>query len=172
MYSITELARLFALSRSTLLYYDRIGLLRPSARTLSNYRRYSEDDRARLEAISTYRGAGLSLDDIRALLAGTDATTEVLQRRLHGLEEEIRGLRAKQRLLVGMLQIQARGWKPAAVDKAVWVDMLRAAGMSEEAMDTWHREFERRAPEAHHAFLLSLGIPDEEVRAIRAWAGD
>jgi hypothetical protein len=42
-----------------------------------------------------------------------------------------------------------------------------AAGLDDAAMDTWHAEFEKRAPQAHHAFLHSLGIPEEEIRKIR-----
>lgn len=169
MYPISELARAFGLSRSTLLYYDRIGLLSPSARSRANYRRYSEADRERLRAICSHRRAGLSLEDIRTLLAAEqDATTPILQARLRSLGEEILALQAKQRLVAGMLQVQARGWQAAAVDKAAWVAMLRAAGMSDGAMDAWHQEFERRAPEAHHAFLLSLGISEDEATRIRA----
>lgn len=58
------LARRVGLSRSTLLYYDRIGLLRPSRRTLSRYRQYSEKDVQRLEQICTLRKTGLRLKDI------------------------------------------------------------------------------------------------------------
>ena len=168
MYSITELARAFGLSRSTLLYYHRIGLLAPSARTRSNYRRYSAEDRGRLETICTYRRVGLSLEDIKTLLAtAQDETTEVLQRRLRNLGEEVLALQAQQRLLTEMLQVKALGWQAATVDKTAWVTMLRAAGMSDTAMDAWHREFELRAPEAHHSFLLSLGITELEVLLIR-----
>lgn len=170
MYRITELAQRFGLSRSTLLYYHRIGLLSPSVRTGANYRLYSEQDRERLEAICAYRQRGLAIEDIRALLARPDATTTILQRRLLSLDEEIRGLQAKQRLLADMLQVKARGWKPATVDKATWVAILRAAGMNDEAMDAWHREFEQRAPEAHHGFLLSLGISEDEAAKIRGHA--
>lgn len=171
MYGITELANTFGLSRSTLLYYHRIGLLSPKARTRSNYRKYSEEDRRKLEAICTYRQAGLSLEDIQTLLSSEqDRTTVILQRRLHSLGEEIRQLQGKQRLLADMLQVKARGWQATAVDKTAWVTMLRAAGMSDAAMDAWHREFEQRAPEAHHDFLLSLGITEAEVRLIREHA--
>ena len=41
-YSISKLARACGLSRSTLLYYDRLGLLPPSGRTGSGYRCYSD----------------------------------------------------------------------------------------------------------------------------------
>lgn len=170
MYRITELAQRFGLSRSTLLYYHRIGLLSPSVRTGANYRLYSEQDRERLEAICAYRQRGLAIEDIRTLLSRPDATTVILQRRLLSLDEEIRGLQAKQRLLADMLQVKARGWEAATVDKATWVAILQAAGMSDEAMDAWHREFEQRAPQAHHTFLLSLGISEEEAAKIREYA--
>ena len=67
-YRISELARRFGLSRSTLLYYDRLGLLRPSGRSQADYRQYSEDDLSRLERICFFRQAGLSLAEIARLL--------------------------------------------------------------------------------------------------------
>jgi hypothetical protein len=42
--------------------------------------------------------------------------------------------------------------------------------MDDDAMLRWHAEFEQRAPEAHHAFLLSLGIEEQEVTLIREWS--
>ena len=51
MYTVGQLAKLFGLSRSTLLYYDEIGLLSPSARSASNYRLYSEADIRRVRII-------------------------------------------------------------------------------------------------------------------------
>jgi len=171
MYCITELAESFGLSRSTLLYYHRIGLLAPSARSRANYRRYSEADRLRLRTICGYRRLGLSLADIRTLLGpGQEGSTRILERRLRELEGEIQELQDRQRLLADMLQVKARGWRGALVDKATWVGILRAAGLDDEAMDAWHREFEQRAPEAHQAFLRSLGMTTEEIRRIREQA--
>jgi MerR family transcriptional regulator, thiopeptide resistance regulator len=168
MYRIGELARQFGLSRSTLLYYDKVGLLSPSGRSGSDYRLYSPADRKRLEMICVYRRAGLTIEDIRTILAleGDDGS-QVLGRRLKELGEEIRELQAKQRLLAGMLKFSAAGGPQVEVDKATWVAMLRAAGMDDRAMELWHDEFERRAPEAHHRFLLSLGISEAEALLIR-----
>lgn len=56
------------------------------------------------------------------------------------------------------------------VNKKAWVEMLRVAGMDDMAMERWHAEFERRAPEAHHRFLISLGIDETEAASIRAWS--
>ncbi len=171
MFRITQLARKFGLSRSTLLYYDRIGLLTPAGRTEAGYRRYSQADCERLDAICTFRRAGLSVAEVKiALSREGDETSRVLSERLRILGEEVRALRLKQRLLTGMLHAHAKGGVPLLLDKEMWVEMLRAAGMSDDEMCRWHSEFERRAPESHHEFLLSLGIPEKEALMIRKWS--
>jgi MerR family transcriptional regulator, thiopeptide resistance regulator len=42
--------------------------------------------------------------------------------------------------------------------------------MDELSMARWHSEFERRAPKAHEEFLMSLGIPKNEVVKIQEWS--
>ena len=169
--TITQLAKSCGLSRSTLLYYDRIGLLRATDRTGSGYRLYGAAERKRLQRICALRQAGLALADIRTMLAGArKPRATVVARRLEEIGGQVRDLRVKQRLLAGMLDKLARGAVPPQVDKAPWVDMLRAAGLDQVAMHRWHAEFERRAPEAHQDFLQSLGIPEAEIRRIRAWS--
>jgi DNA-binding transcriptional MerR regulator len=68
VYSIGKLCKASGLSRSTLLYYDSLGLLSPTQRTASNYRCYSEEDMARLEQICIYREAGVPLGQMKELL--------------------------------------------------------------------------------------------------------
>jgi DNA-binding transcriptional MerR regulator len=171
MYRISQLAEQFGLSRSTLLYYDRIGLLSPSGRSEAGYRHYSPVDRERLESICSLRRAGMDLAGIRAILAAAgDDTTTLLRRRLDEIGAEIDALRTKQRLLAGMLKLQGEGGPASAVNKEMFVAMLRAAGMDDAAMKKLHQEFERREPEAHHAFLLSLGISAQEALQIRTWS--
>jgi SAM-dependent methyltransferase len=69
-----------------------------------------------------------------------------------------------------MLKVQGEGGPGATVNKEMFVAMLRAAGMDDAAMKKLHVEFERREPEAHHAFLLSLGISEKEALLIRKWS--
>ncbi len=173
MYRISELARQFGLSRSTLLYYDRIGLLFPSGRSEANYRRYSASDRDRLESICSLRQAGLDIEGIRTILASAgDDTMAVLQRRLNEIGREIQALQTKQRILAGMLKLNGEGGPKTSVDKEMFVAMLRAAGMDDDDMKRLHAEFERREPEAHHNFLLSLGISEKEALLIRKWSAE
>ncbi len=169
--TISKLARAFGLSRSTLLYYDRIGLLAPSERTSSGYRVYTQGDVERLERICALRKTSLSLEDIKSILATPDDPgAALLEKRLEEIGEEILDLKAKQGLLTIMLKGKASEGSWPKVDKGMWTEMLRAAGMDEKAMERWHAEFEQRAPEAHHEFLLSLGISGKEVRLIRQWS--
>ncbi|HPG00527.1 MAG TPA: MerR family transcriptional regulator [Kiritimatiellia bacterium] len=169
--TISKLARLHGLSRSTLLYYDRIKLLPPSGRMPSGYRFYTAADEKRLKKICGFRQAGLSLADIRNLLSTrTQRSTRIFAERLEAIGSEILDLRNQQRLLTGLMRKAASGKLPASVDKAMWVEMLRAAGMDAKAMNRWHTEFERRAPHAHQEFLMSLGIPEKEIRMIRQWS--
>lgn len=52
----------------TLRYYDREGLLSPSARTEAGHRQYTDTDFARLQQILALKFLGLSLDEIRHCL--------------------------------------------------------------------------------------------------------
>ena len=170
-YSISTIARACGLSRSTLLYYDRIGLLRPSGRTASGYRSYTSADRTRLKRIRRFREAGLTLREICAVLSsGGKPGTKLLEQRLRETAENIVGLKNQQRMLAQMLRQVAAGRQFEMVDTQLWVEMLEAAGMDDAAKKRWHMEFERRAPNGHQEFLLSLGIPAGEVALIRSWS--
>jgi DNA-binding transcriptional MerR regulator len=153
------------------LYYDRIGLLRPSGRTSAGYRYYTDLDHTRLERVRHFREAGLTLKEIRGVLSsGGKPGTKLLEQRLRETGEKIIGLKNQQRMLAGMLRQVAAGKQLATVDTQLWVEMLEAAGMDEAAMKRWHMEFERRAPDGHQEFLRSLGIPASEVVRIRSWS--
>jgi DNA-binding transcriptional MerR regulator len=167
-YSISKLARACGLSRSTLLYYDRLGLLKPCGRNGSGYRYYTHFEQRRLKRIGHFRQAGLTLKEIRAVLSsGGKPGARLLESRLRETAERMAGLKNQQRLLAGMLRQVASGRRPPNVDVKLWVEMLRAAGMDQNGMHRWHSEFERRAPEGHQEFLLSLGITAHEVEEIR-----
>jgi DNA-binding transcriptional MerR regulator len=169
--TISQLAKRAGLSRSTLLYYDRTGLLKAEGRNPAGYRLYSEQNFQRLERICALRAAGLLLKDIQKMLSTQAAPgSQILERRLKELGAEAVRIRQQQHLIAGMLKQMPGRKKAHVMDKAGWVRLLAAAGMDEAAMRNWHAEFERSAPEMHREFLLSLGIPVAEVNAIRNWS--
>ncbi len=174
MTTIGRLSRRYGLSRSTLLYYDKAGVLKPSARSENGYRVYSDADARRLEQICLYRKAGLSLKAIKAVLKPhAGGLHDVLDRRLAELAEEIAELRDQQRLVLALLQREPPD-DLGVLDKHGWSELLAASGFTETDMRAWHVAFERRAPRKHQTFLEFLGIPAHEIVEIRRWskAGD
>lgn len=202
-YTVGRLAKTVGLSRSTLLYYDRIGLLRSINRSGGNYRLYSAGDVTRLRRICTYRQLGIPLKQITALTeasgCGNTATEAMLERHLESLDREIESLREQQRQVVLLLEqitsrtshrgsgnrkvrrprAQSKGRKKSkpflsketdVINKDRWVEIMRAAGLSDDAMHNWHRQFERLEPSAHQEFLESLGINSDEIQRIRDWS--
>jgi len=171
MITVSKLASRFGLSRTALLYYDRIGLLRPTLRTASGYRLYGEDAVERLRLIGTYKSAGLPLAEVRKLLDAPDRPNlGILKKRIVELDEEIAARRVQQRALVSLVRGLGDRRTSGAIDKDTWIGVLRSAGMDQKAMDRWHAEFERNAPAGHHSFLRWLGIPEKDALAIRAVA--
>ncbi|HOZ45768.1 MAG TPA: MerR family transcriptional regulator [Candidatus Hydrogenedentes bacterium] len=168
--TIGALARKCGLSRGTLLHYDAIGLLRPSARSDSGYRIYTATDEERLRRICLYRSAGVALADIREMLDAPEPKgyTEVLRRRLATLNEEIVTLKRQQQLIVRLLGRHETDQESTMLNKEQWIALLRATGLSDEDMYRWHQEFEKMSGEAHQEFLESLGIDAEEIKQIRA----
>ena len=170
--TVGALARASGLSRSTLLYYDRLGLLRPSHRSPANYRLYDENDIDRLEQICQYRRMGIPLSEVRKILSDTGRSTsaDILKRRLRTLQHEINDLRRQQRCIVDILKQKELTEEMEMISKDRWVAVMKAAGFSDDAMHNWHTQFEKMEPEGHQEFLESLGIEAQEVQRIRTWS--
>lgn len=170
MWTVSKLAAHCGLSRGTLLYYESIGLLKPPARSAANYRRYGERDLQRLQQVCAYRHAGLTLDDIRAILDRRESdAAAVLKRRLMALDHEIETRRAHQRAILKLLKNDSIG-RNEMITKEKWVSIMKASGLTEADMHRWHAEFEKAAPEEHREFLEFLHIPAEEIQTIRDWS--
>jgi MerR family transcriptional regulator, thiopeptide resistance regulator len=173
MLTVTKLARRCGVSRTALLYYESIGLMPPPQRSGGNYRSYSEKDAERLSAIRAYRNAGLTLDDIRAILKtrsrdgdACGSASGVLKRRLIELDAQIDTLRAHQHAILKLMGTKALR-KAEMITKEKWVSIMKSCGFSKDQMHRWHAEFERSAPEEHREFLEFLHIPDAEIKTIR-----
>ena len=66
---IGSLAKRAGVGIDTVRYYERAGLLAPSGRLASGYRRYTELELARLRFIRRAQALGFTLDEVRELLA-------------------------------------------------------------------------------------------------------
>lgn len=68
-YRIAQFAQLSGVTVRTLQYYDRIGLLPPSATTEANYRLYTTADLLKLQQIVTLKWMGFRLSEIKSILS-------------------------------------------------------------------------------------------------------
>jgi DNA-binding transcriptional MerR regulator len=64
-YTISEVARLTGLSKETLRYYDRVGLLPTLERGEKGIRLFDEDAIIYLDAVAKLKSYGLSINEIR-----------------------------------------------------------------------------------------------------------
>lgn len=168
-FTVGQLAKHISVSRTTLLYYERIGLVVPSARSAAGYRLYSNADMARAIQVREYRATGLALEAIAALLVSHDSDG-VIEQRLQSIGREIALLNEQQAVLLRLLSHNHSAAR--TMDKQGWTNLLRAAGMDDATMDRWHALFEQQAPEAHASFLRSLGLDQKEITRIRKWSAE
>ncbi len=103
---ISELAAATDTPVDTIRYYEREGLLPTPARGDNNYRVYGPEHAERLAFIRQGRGLGMSLGEIRTLLAWRDrpdadcgAVNTLLDEHIGHIATRIRALRALERQL-------------------------------------------------------------------------
>ena len=93
--NISEVSQKYNVSKDTLRYYEKIGLLKPIAKNKSGMRDYSKEDCIRLEEVLFYRSADVAIDRLKMyidLFEEGDSTLEqrrtVLVNYIVHLEEE------------------------------------------------------------------------------------
>lgn len=139
MYRISELGELVGLSRTTLLYYEKQGLI--NGKRMSNgYRAYSDMDLQRLRLIQQLQSGGLTLKECKACLEAK-VERQLLAERLAQLDDEI----AKKQ--------QSR-------------DLL-AALLGEKSLNQWHETLDKLAPDAHIDWLIKQGFSETDAQRLR-----
>ncbi len=106
LFTIGELAKAASVPASTVRYYERQGILKPSRRSPSNYRLYTEDDVYRLRFIRAAKSTGFTLKDVTELLRPAPCRTvqELIGERLERVELQMKELRHLQDVLQGSLK--------------------------------------------------------------------
>ena len=171
MFTVGELAKKYQLSRSTLLYYERIKLLIPNGRSDANYRLYNDADIEKMEKILIYKNAGLSILSISEIIdSPAPDAAKLLEKKLESLNFKMNQIRQQQQFIVSLLGKGSLIRSTRTMSKTQWVDILRASGMNDDDMHQWHIEFERSLPEMHTDFLESLGLGSEEIEKIKIWS--
>jgi DNA-binding transcriptional MerR regulator len=125
-YTVSQLADAVGSSADTLRYYERIGLLPEPPRTPGGYRVYDDAARDRLAFIRGAQRLGLTLADVRDLLAVRDTgecpcepAEEHVARRLAEVDAELGRLTALRDQLRSMLDGIVAGACPPP-DPGTW----------------------------------------------------
>ncbi len=144
MKTVHEVSELTGVTIRALQYYDRIGLLRPTARSEAGYRLYGDEELARLQQIMLFRELGFPLKAIRAIMANPDFD------RRKALEQQIGLLTLKkdrlEELILLARTIKEKG--DAAMDFSAF-DTDKIDAYAKEAKAQWgatdaYREFEEK----------------------------
>ena len=173
MITVSQLAKKCGISRTSVLYYEREGLLLPAHRSDNGYRWYGSKEVDRLEKILAYRSFGLPVAQLASLLDRDKASSEtqehILLEQFNALEQEIQQLRLQQKAIVQFME-RPELLNQQMITKEGWVEIMKNAGLSDDDMHNWHRQFEQSRPDEHQKFLESLNIDVEEIAQIRAWS--
>ncbi|WP_462152545.1 MerR family transcriptional regulator [Pseudoalteromonas xiamenensis] len=139
MYRISELAELVGLSRTALLYYEKLELI-VAKRRANGYRVYNDEDVQTVRLIQQLQNGGLTLAECKACLK-SKLDKEVLNMRYTALKIDIE---QKQRSL----------------------DLL-AELLGKSDRKSWHTTLAQIAPDAHLNWLKVQGYDEKQALRIR-----
>lgn len=143
--TIHEVSKLAGVSVRTLQYYDKIGLLHPSAYSDAGYRLYAESDLERLQQILLFRELEFPLKDIKKIMESPDFD------RQKALDQQIALLKLKKDHLENLINF-ASGIKLLGIKYMDFsaFDTSRLDEYAEQAKAAWgnspeYREYQEKA---------------------------
>jgi DNA-binding transcriptional MerR regulator len=84
--TIDEAAERMGISKHTLRYYEREGLLPPIAKAANGHRRYTEDDLGWVKFLQLLRGTGMPIREMKSFVELTWAGDHTIAQRVEVLE--------------------------------------------------------------------------------------
>lgn len=153
MYTISEMARMFDLSRQTLIYYDRIGLFKPARVNDEGYRFYAPVQIPQLRLICLLREMDVELKDIAELLNSGDTARIVAH--LEEREGELRCRIAELERTLGLIDQRKRFYAEAAAwQKLEGRLQLRQYGERHVVFEPWGVGADEMRRELLHPALM------------------
>jgi len=124
MFQVGEVSRRLGVNPQTLYFYERIGLIPSPQRTKAGYRIFSEEDVERLAFIVRCKSLGLTLDEIKEILAlknGRSLTCQAVHDRLNqkveDIEDKIRHLQTLRSELLPLIERCQTNLDPLNTDR-------------------------------------------------------
>jgi len=173
-WSIGELAALCGVTVRTLHHYDQIGLFPATGRTESGHRRYSEEDVRRLYRIRALRALGLSLDQVREVLAASPddvfAVRRLLTSQLSALRDQAEQAQRLQRQIQALLDNM--GGAMPSVDQLISIlegmTMYEKYFTEEQRTELAHRRAELGPAAVDDARTTFAGLVEEGLGYVSA----
>jgi DNA-binding transcriptional MerR regulator/ubiquinone/menaquinone biosynthesis C-methylase UbiE len=132
LYQISEFASKLNISRTTLLYYEKLKLIQ-SKRLSNGYRVYSDSDLQKLRLIQQLQQGGLTLKECKACI-DNKIDPALIKARLQKLDDEIIQKQQSRALLASLLgNGNENTWHEAAIKNApqAYLDWLNKQGFNE-----------------------------------------
>lgn len=120
---IKDVEQFIGIKSKNIRFYEKEGLLSPQRNSENGYREYSEDDIKLLQEIKLFRKLGISIEDIRALLASEIELKEVLKQQTSVYDNEINSLLESKALCQNMI---ARDVQLNKIDTDGWLSQIEA----------------------------------------------
>ena len=139
MYRISELALLVGLSRTALLYYEKLNLIN-GKRQENGYRVYSDRDVQQVRLIQQLQSGGLTLAECKSCLE-SKLDKSVLRLRYNELENEIKQKEKSLALLSSLL--------------------------GDKTSKHWHETLSEIAPDAHIDWLKVQGLNEKQALRVK-----
>ncbi len=165
MYQAQQFANLAGVTVRSLHHYDRLGLLKPSRRSVSGYRLYTDRDLLRLEQIVVLKYLGLPLKQIRSLLRKESDLSDILRRQQATLAERRRQLdqtiRAIQEAARSFDHAQEPNW-------SLFKKIIQEIQMQND--NDWTKKYYSEEAQAKVAARQALWSPELQEQAGQDWA--
>ena len=132
MKTVNEVSKLTGVSRRTLQYYDKIGLLRPTEYTESGYRLYDDAALERLQQILLFRELEFPLKDIKDIVTRSDFDKK------KALDQQMELLELKKEHIENLINM-CRGLKMRGVKNLEFkaFDTRKIEEYSQKAKEQW-----------------------------------
>lgn len=182
-FTVGEFAKLHKFSRQTLIYYDKIGLLKPDYINPENgYRYYGPEQLELLDLLYTLKEAGLSLEEIKNFMENRSVSQAVdlfsekvceLERKIHR-QEIIKGrLEAKVAELEKAKKVENLDFKKEG--NRVFYEKVKERYIFKEAVKEPYSSVEidvaiknlfenARCKNVEHNFQLITSVPLEKIK--------
>ena len=171
--TIGQLARRTGVPARTIRFWSDEGLVPPTDRSTSGYRRYDAAAVARLDLVRTLRDLGMGHDDVREVLARRRGVDEVASAHVRAIDEQIRALRVQRAVCTLLARGRTDDRGMILMNDLARLSAAQRQQMIDEFVDDVFAGTDPEAPGAGIANgmrMLPAELPDDPTpEQVQAW---